>query len=96
MFSTLVARDKIVTVSPSTTAENATEQTPYRWGFGLDPSSAPPITAALVGKSLAGKKARWAGDKTLQTKTRIFGAIYPTVDFDLAGFERCSDKTAAS
>ena len=24
----------------------------------------------------------------MQTKTRIFGAIYPTVDFDLAGFER--------
>jgi hypothetical protein len=24
----------------------------------------------------------------LETKTRIFGAIYPTVDFDLTGFER--------
>jgi len=77
-----------VTESPSTTVESATEQKPYRWGFGADPSSTPPLTAAFVGKSLAGKKARWAGDKTLQTKTRIFGAIYPTVDFDLAGFER--------
>ena len=88
VFSTVVARAKIVTFSPSTTVKSATEQTPYRWNFGADPSSTPPLTAAFVGKSLAGKKAQWAGDTTLQTKTRTFGAIYPTVDFDLAGFER--------
>ena len=37
VFSTLVARAKIVTVSPSTTVESATEQTPYRWSFGARP-----------------------------------------------------------
>ena len=37
VFSTLVARAKIVTVSPSTTVKSATEQTPYRWGFGARP-----------------------------------------------------------
>ena len=88
VFSTLVADEKIVTVSASTTAENAAAQTPYRWNYGADPSSTPPLTAAFVGKSLTGKKAKWAGDKELTGKTRVFGAVYPTADFDLAEFER--------
>ena len=88
IFSSVVAAAKIVTVSASTDATTSTAQTPYRWNYGADPSSGPPITAALIGKALTGKKAQWAGDSGLKSKTRAFGAIYPTTGFDFAAFEK--------
>ena len=87
VFSTLLAQKKIVAVSPSTDASNSAEQSPYRWNFGADPSSGPALVAALMGKSLQGKKAEWAGDTALASKTRSFGVIYPTTGFDLPAFE---------
>ena len=46
------------------------------------------LTAAFVARSLSGKKAQWAGEKSLASKTRSFGLVYPTTTgFDLAGFE---------
>ena len=86
VFSSLVAAKKIVTVSASTDAQNSAQQSPYRWNYGADPSSGPPITAALIGKALTGKKAQWAGDNSLKSKTRAFGAVYPTTGFDSASF----------
>jgi hypothetical protein len=84
VFTTAVAQKKIVVASPSTTADNGTAQAPYRWNSTSDPSAAPIVTAAFLGKSLANKKARWAGD-ALKDKTRTFGAVYPsdgTFDID--------------
>ena len=40
----------------------------------------------MIGKSLTGKKAQWAGDDSLKSKTRAFGAVYPTTGFDFASF----------
>jgi hypothetical protein len=87
VFSAAVAARKILVVSPSTTSRIGAQQSPYRWNYGADPDADGPFAAALVGRSLSGKKARWAGE-TLSSKTRKFGVVYPTGDFDLDGYER--------
>ena len=88
VFATTVAGRKILTVSSSTTSEIGAKQSPYRWNYGADPDAGTPLTAAFVGRSLSGKKAQWAGDKGLQSKTRALGIVYPTTGFDLAEFQR--------
>jgi hypothetical protein len=87
VFSAAVAGRKILVVSPSTTSRIGAQQSPYRWNYGADPDADGPFAAALVGRSLSGKKARWAGE-ALASKTRRFGLVYPTGDFDLDGYER--------
>ena len=42
MFSSVVAAEKIIVWSASTTPEIAEEQSPYRWNYGQDPDSVPP------------------------------------------------------
>ena len=87
MFSSAVAAKKILVFSSSTTATVAGQQSPYRWNYGADNDAGLPLTAAFVGKSLAGRKAQWAGDEAMTSKTRSFGLVYPTTGFDLADFE---------
>jgi len=36
--------------------------------------------AEWVGKALVGLKAKWAGDESLKSKTRVFGVVYPGGD----------------
>ena len=88
VFSSTVAARKIIVVSASTSAPVGAQQSPYRWNYGADNDAGTPLTAAFVGRSLAGRKAQWAGDKDLTSKTRSFGVVYPTTGFDLAGFQR--------
>ncbi|MFI5046832.1 MAG: hypothetical protein ACHQIG_07180 [Acidimicrobiia bacterium] len=87
-LASALAAKKIVTVSASTTPAIGKAQDPYRWANSLDNTAAIPLTASFVGRSLAGEKAQWAGDKALQAKTRNFGIVYPTSsDFDFATFQ---------
>ena len=88
VFSSTVAARKIVVSSSSTSAEIGAQQSPYRWNYGADNDAGTPLTAAFVGRSLSGRKAQWAGDKGLASKTRSFGVVYPTSGFDLAEFQR--------
>ncbi len=88
VFSSTVAARKIVVVSASTTATVGAQQSPYRWNYGADNDAGTPLTAAFVGRSLAGEKAQWAGDKDLKSKTRTFGVVYPTSGFDLDDFQK--------
>jgi len=88
VFSTAVAKEKIIVASASTDSKAATDQAPYRWNTTNDPSSLPVVTSAFIGKSLTGKKAQWAGDSALAGKTRTFGAVYPTSGVDFTEFER--------
>ena len=96
VFSTAVAAKKIITVSASTTAEIAKQQSPYRWNYGADPDAGTPLAASFVGRTLSGKKARFAGDKAFTSKTRTFGVVYPTTGFDLDLFERLVKQTGGS
>jgi hypothetical protein len=88
VFSSVVAARKIVVASPSTDAVNSAAQSPFRWNFGADQSAGPAFVAALVGKSLSGKKAEWAGDPDLKSKTRAFGMLYPATGFDETAFQK--------
>ncbi len=80
VFSSLLAQEKIIVWSSSTTPEIAEEQAPYRWNYGQDPDSIPTLTAAFLGRTLSGKKAQHAGDD-LKGETRRFGAVYPNINF---------------
>ena len=88
VFSSTVAARKIIVVSASTSAEIGAQQSPYRWNYGADNDAGTPLTAAFVARSLAGRKAQYAGDKGLAAKTRSFGVVYPTSGFDLEEFQR--------
>ena len=88
VFASTVAAHKILTVSAATTATIGAQQSPYRWNYGADNDAGTPLTAAFVGRSLAGRKAQWAGDKDLASQTRKFGVVYPSSGFDLAEFQR--------
>ena len=46
--------------------------------------------AEWTGKALVGKKAQWAGDKSMHDKTRVFGVVYPSGEtgIDLAVFTK--------
>ena len=86
VFSATVAGRKTLVVSASTTPETAAQQRPYRWILGQDRGAAAYLSADFVGRSLAGEKARWAGDESMTSKTRSIGVIYPKTGIDLDAF----------
>ena len=87
VFASTIAARKIVVFSASTTATNGADQSPYRWNYGADNDAGSILTAAFLGRSLAGHKAQWAGDTELASKPRKFGLVYPTTGFDLDAFQ---------
>jgi hypothetical protein len=88
VFSTAIAAGKTIVWSASTDAKNAAAQAPYRWSGGQDTDAGPYVVASFLGQSLAGTKARYAGDKSMTTKTRAFGAVYPQAGVDIAAFQQ--------
>ena len=87
-YTQLMAANKIVVGSASVQSSDAAKRSPYLWNYGADPEADVPVTAAFVGRSLAGEKAKWSGDTADRSKTRAFGVVYPNTGFDLATFER--------
>jgi hypothetical protein len=86
-LDTIVAQAGILVNGSATSTQKALAQAPYRWG--LSDSQASAInTAEFAGKQLVGKKARWAGDESLQSRARIFGAIYADRVINIAEFDR--------
>jgi hypothetical protein len=70
---------------------------PYVWGNGLpDEDQAYIMRAEYIGKRLAGRTAKWAGDATLITKKRTFGLIYyETTDHAYAAGEKFFEEELA-
>src|SRR5262245_37496546 len=68
-----IAKGKTLVFGYGTSPEEATAQAPYRWG-AQDSDVVGLITAELVGKQLAGKKAEFAGD-ALKSTPRKFGLV---------------------
>lgn len=96
VFASTIAASKIIVVSASTDAENGAKQSPYRWAEGQDPAAAIYVTASFVGQVLSGKKARWAGDSAMTSKTRSFGVVSPAAGFDIAAFDQQLKKNRGS
>ena len=85
VFESEVAKNKIIVNGAGITKEASLEQAPYRWNTSQDNTAGVYIVGELVGKTLSGKKARWAGSPELQKQTRNFGVVYAQdgVDIDL-------------
>ena len=96
IFSSVIAAEKIIGWSASTTPEIAREQDPYRWNFGQDPDTVPALAAAFVGRTLSGKKAQFAGDDAMAKQTRKFGVIYPNADMNYDVFTDSLKETGGA
>lgn len=70
---------------------------PYVWGNGLpDENQAYTLRAEYIGKRLAGRKAKFAGDPTLTVNGRTFGLIYyETTDHAYAAGEKFFEEELA-
>ena len=95
---TELATAKVLVLGPGTNTE-AEEQSPYRWGaFATDTAAASVNTGEFVAKALAGRKAQWAGDEALHSKTRTFATIFPApeprLDFRIEYFDEAFRKYA--
>jgi hypothetical protein len=73
----VLAQRKIITFDVPTDPEVIEQQAPYRWSWSTDYYSMTLQAAEVLGKELWGGKAKWAGDKSMQSKARQFGIVYP-------------------
>jgi hypothetical protein len=62
---------------------------PYVWNGIMECERISHQLAEYIGKRLAGRKARWAGDPVTAGSTRKFGTYVPTND----AYQRCTDAT---
>ena len=76
-FSAELAARGIVTYDYSVPWKESQAQAPLRWAATPDERTLAVQVAEYVGKRLAGRVAKWAGDATMQVKQRTFGLIYP-------------------
>jgi hypothetical protein len=75
VFESEIASKKILVVGGSSPNKLSIAQSPYRWPVALDYGTTALLGAEFIGKNLAGKKASFAGDDSLQAKKRVFGAV---------------------
>lgn len=52
------------------------DRAPYIWTTGQLPEQASTLAAEMIGNLFAGRKAQWAGDPALRSRTRVFGAVH--------------------
>ena len=102
VFDSVLARDKIIVITAGGDAsrgsnDDAIKQSPYRWG-SQDTGIFAINAGEFVAKSLAGRKARWAGDDALRAKTRKIAVLYPTGSggVDVSKFENAFKKYGGS
>jgi hypothetical protein len=69
-----LASAKIPVMGYASTAEQMTEQAPYRWN-SADGGAATINSAEVIGKQLVGEKAQYGGDD-VQKQIRKFGVVY--------------------
>jgi hypothetical protein len=87
VFCTEVANRETICLGISGNSEIAERQQPYRYITGVDYWATPIYVAELVGKGLANRPARWAGDESMKKQKRVFGVVYTSgisgIDIDL-------------
>ncbi len=76
VLQTSTAQAKIVTFGNNQVSnKDSIAQAPYRWAE-IDSEAAAILSGQWAGKQLTKRKAQWAGDSSLQSKVRTFGAVY--------------------
>jgi hypothetical protein len=98
VFDSVLARDAIIVLTAGGDAsrgsnDDAIKQSPYRWG-SQDTGIFAINAGEFVAKSLAGRKAQWAGADALRAKTRKIAVVYPTGSgaVDVSKFEKAYNK----
>jgi hypothetical protein len=98
VFDSVLARDRVIVITAGGDAsrgsnDDAIKQAPYRWG-SQDTGIFAINAGEFVAKSLAGKKAQWAGDDAFTAKTRKLAVLYPTGsgEVDVSKFEDAFEK----
>jgi hypothetical protein len=94
--SQVAARKIVVLTSGNATKEQTTSLAPYLWAQQPDPDGAATNAAEVIGKSLNGRRAKWAGDPDLRRQERKFGVVYPPTIIDYPGFETALGKYGAT
>ena len=90
-FSEELARQGIIDIGGGTaTGDFIQKHSPYVWGIGPSPEQTAQRTTEFIQKQLVGKKAQYAGDPALRSKTRVFGAVHYDTP---AGQQRKAFKT---
>ena len=77
VFESEIARRKIIVNGAALTTKAALAQAPYRWSTSQDDTASIYLAGEFVGKTLSGKKAKWAGDAGLRSQPHAFGLVYP-------------------
>ena len=96
-FDNQVASRKIIVLtSGNATKEQTTSLAPYLWAQQPDPDGAATNAAEFIAKSLAGGRARWAGDDSLRDDKRKFGVVYPPSIIDYPAFEAALARYGAA
>lgn len=61
----------------------------YRYAFNMDDRVRALHVSEFVGKRLAGRRAEWAGQQSLERRKRVFGLVYPeAANIDIEFLER--------
>jgi hypothetical protein len=82
-----VAQAGIVVNGYAASTQKALKQPSFRYGQ-TDSQAAAINSAEFVGKQLVGKKAQWAGDSSLHSKTRTFASVYTAGVIDISPFDK--------
>jgi hypothetical protein len=93
----LLADRKIVVFDTPADPREVEAQAPYRWSWTTDRFASSLLAAEVLGKSVWGGEAEWAGDESMQTKKRKFGIVFPSESDsdpypDIALFEQTVKK----
>ena len=98
VFGGVLAGRKIMVIGGGSTDargtnDDAIKQAPYRWG-GQDTGIFAINAGEFVAKSLSGRKAQWAGNAALTSKTRNVAVLFPigTGEVDISKFEAAYAK----
>ncbi len=91
VFDTELAAAKIVVFANTTSLESTLKQAPYRWAQ-TDVNAGAINAAEFVGKQLVGKKAQYAGDDSMHSKTRVLGLVYADPVTYMPEFNKAAKK----
>ncbi|MGH9006554.1 MAG: hypothetical protein ACRDV6_02385, partial [Acidimicrobiales bacterium] len=91
-FSSCAAQDRLLELNGDGYYNEGTYQSlnPYVWSLTQDCTRISSNLAEVVATMLVNKKASFAGDPALQSKTRKFGSYYP----DVPAYKTCSQNFA--
>jgi hypothetical protein len=88
VFEAELAKSKIIVNGAAATMLTPAElaaQSPYRWATQADTTASVYLVSSFLARSLAGERAKWAGDESMHGTKRTFGLVTPegVIDVDL-------------